>query len=232
MNKFMFLAGCLIGMTILAAAGQARCLEEEGGYVTVHFHQTPGVGDFNTHPAIDLNGKNLSAAEVKQLRKLIEDADFFDLKSSPPQSPIPPDPMVGYDLTVDMDGRTNTIWVQDSDVGKSLKPLIDWLTARVKAVEEKQSAFRVEFAKSGGIAGLRFPPLTIDGTRLSAQDARKLAQLIAEVRFFDRPEDYPAHGADLFWYTITVEMNGKLHSVSYEDPPTELKPLIDWLSGR
>jgi len=133
MKKLMYLAAGLVGIALLAAAGQARCLPEERGYVTVHFHQTPGVGDFSTHLAVDLNGKNLSGAEVKQLRKLIEDASFFDLKSSPPQSPIPPDPSVGYDLTVDMDGRTHTIWVRDSDVSKSLKPLIDWLTAREKA---------------------------------------------------------------------------------------------------
>jgi hypothetical protein len=191
------------------------------------------VGDFNTHPAIDLNGTNLSASDMKKLRKLIEDANFFDLKSSPPQSPIPPDPAVGFDLTVDMDGRTNTIWLLDSDVSKSLRPLIDWLTARVKAVEEKQPSIHIEFAKSGGIAGLRFPPLMIDSAKLSAEDAHKLAELIAKVRFFDRPELYPAHGADLFCYTITVEMNGKRHSVSYDDVgPAELQPLIGWLATR
>jgi len=245
MNKLMILAASLVGMAVLAAAGQARCLEGEGGYVTVHFHQTPGVGDFSTHPAVDLSGKNLSADDVKKLRQMIEEANFFDLKSSPPQSPVPPDPIVGYDLTVDMDGRSHTIWVRDSDVSKSLKTMIDWLRARekpiggrdpiagpAKPVRDELPAIRVEFMKSGGIAGLHFPPMTIDSTKLSAQDARKLAQLIAEVRFFDRPQLYPAHGADLFVYTITVEQNGKRHSVSYDDAPAELKLLIDWLSSR
>jgi hypothetical protein len=231
MNKLLFLAGCLIGMAVLAAASPARCLPEDGGYVTVHFHKTPGVGDFNSHPAIDLDGANLSADEVKELRRLIGDANFFDLKSSPPQSPIPPDPTVGYELKVDVDGRTNSIWVREDDVTRSLRPLIGWLTARVKAVEDK-SALHVELAKSGGEAGLRFPPLTIDGAKLSAEDAETLARLIATVGFFDRPEQYPTHGADLFSYTISVEMSGRRHSVSYDDPPTELKPLIDWLSGR
>src|SRR5262249_44962447 len=142
------------------------------------------------------------------------------------QSPVPPDPSVGYDLTVDMDGRTHTIWVADFSVSKSLKPLIDWLKAREKP------ALRVEIQKSGGLAGRQFPPTTLESTNLSADDARKLAQLLAEVRFFDRPESYPAHGADLFWYTITVEQNGKRHSVSYDDAPEELKPLLDWLGGR
>jgi len=232
MNKLMVVAASLVGMALLAAVGQARCLEEEGGYVTVHFHQTPGVGDFNNHPAIDLSGKNLSAAEVKQLRKLIDAADFFNLISTPPLSPIPPDPPVGYDLTVDMDGRKHTIWVRDSDVSKSLRPLIDWLSARAKRDEDKASAIHMEVAKSGGLAGLRFSPLTIDSTKLSAEEARKLAQLIAEVRFFDRPAFYPAHGADLFVYTITVEQNGKRHSVSFDDTPEELKPLMDWLAGQ
>ena len=94
------------------------------------------------------------------------------------------------------------------------------------------TATRIEFVKSGGIAGLHLPLLSIDSAKLSAQDARKLAQLIEEVRFFDLAESYPAHGADLFVYTITVEQNGKRHSVSYDDAPAELKPLIDWLAGQ
>jgi len=171
-------------------------------------------------------GKNLSAEDVKKLRKLIEDADSFNLQSSPPQSPVPPDPSVGFDLTVDMDGRTNTIWVRDTDVSKSLTPLIDWLKAREKP------AIRIEIQKSGGIAGRIFPPTTLESSKLSADDARKLDQLLTDVRFFELPESYPAHGADLFGYTITVEQNGKRHSVSFDDTPEELKPLMDWLAGQ
>ncbi len=246
MKKLLSLAAGLVGAAVLAAAGRAGCLpDQDARYVKVHFHRTPGVGDFGDHPALDLDGKNLSADEVKQLCKMIEDANFFDLKSTPPLSPVPPDPLPGYDLAVEMDGRTHTVWLQDADVTKSLQPLIDWLDARVlvielhngqvvplQAREEEQPAVRVEIQKSGGIAGLNFPPTVIDGTTLSAEDAAKLAQLITDVRFFDRPELYPAHGADLFEYTITVELNGKRHSVSYDEEPAELKPLIDWLSGR
>ena len=246
MKKLLSLAAGLVGVVVLAAAGRGGCLpEQDAGYVKVHFKRTPGVNDFSSHPTVDLDGKNLSVEEAKQLRKLIEDAGFFDLKSTPPQSPVVPDPMSGYDLTVDMDGRTHTVWVADENVGKSLKPLIDLLTARMQMIEirnqlmvplrtreEEQPAVRVEFTQSGGIAGHIFPTTTIDGATLSAEDARKLVKLIAEVRFFDRPEQYPIHGADLYEYTITVELNGKRHSVSYDDEPAELKPLIDWLSSR
>jgi hypothetical protein len=247
MKKLMTLAAGLVGIVALAVAARGGCLpEQDGGYVKVHFARTPGVGDFNTHPAVDLDGKKLTAEEAKQLRKLIDDASFFDLSSSPTPPPYIPDPLAGYDLTVDMDGRTHHIWVMDSAVSKSLKPLVDWLTAREKALpvefdplrfpekalEEEQPAIHVKFTQSGGIAGVHFELANIDSTNLPADDAQKLAKILKDVRFFDLPEEYPTHGADLFEFTITVEMNGKRHTVSYSEDtvPAELKPLIDWLS--
>jgi hypothetical protein len=251
MKKLMSLAAGLVGIAALAVAAATGRGEDapigcgqppEPTTLKVHFARTPGVEDFTGFPAVDLDGSKLSADEVKELRKLIEDAHFFDLKSSPPVSPVVPDPPAGYDLTVEMDGRTNTIWVVDSDVSKSLQPLIHALTLRAKPwlemvpikalAEEEQPAIRIDFTKSGGIAGLHFPTTTIDSATLSAVDAQKLAKLIVDVRFFDLPELYPTHGADLFEYTITVELNGKRHTVSYDDEPAELKPLIDWLSSR
>ncbi|HVS38372.1 MAG TPA: protealysin inhibitor emfourin [Gemmataceae bacterium] len=247
MKKILFLAANLVGAMALAVAGRAGCLpEQDAGYVKVHFHRTPGVPDFNSHPAVDLDGKNMTADEAKALRKRIEDAGFFDLQSSPTPPPNIPDPPAGYDLTVDMDGRTHTIWVVDHDVSKTLKPLIDWLNDRAtlielhdklvvpaKAREEEQPAIRVEFAKSGGIAGLSFPPTVIDGATLSAADAHKLAKLIADARFFEQPERFPATEIpDGFSYTITVEMNGKRHTIHVAEDvvPMELAPLIDWIS--
>ena len=256
MKKLLSLAAGLVGMAVLAiGVGSGR---GDGGLVgcgdvpvpvpafKVHFQRTPGVGDFNLHRPVDLDGKNLSAEEAKQLRKMIEDAHFFDLKSTPPLSPVPPDPLAGYDLSVEMDGRTNSVWLVDGDVSKSLQPLIDWLAIRAsqledfrevhmvpaKAAAEKPPVIHIEFTQSGGIANLPVPATTIDSTTLSAQDAEKLAKLIADIRFFDLPEQYPTHGTDLFEFTITVEMNGKRHSVSYDEAPAELKPLLEWPVGQ
>ena len=57
MRNLMSLAAGLVGVVVLAAAARAGCLpEQDGGYVKARFARTPGVGDFNNHPAVDLDG--------------------------------------------------------------------------------------------------------------------------------------------------------------------------------
>ena len=121
--------------------------------------------------------------------------------------------------------------------GKLLRPLIDWLALRAKALTERakgRPVIRLTLTQSGGIANLQVPPLVIDGEALSDDAVRKLSEAITAARFFDLAEDYPTLGADLFAYTITVEMNGRSHTVSYSEDsvPAQLQPLLDWLSGR
>src|SRR5205823_428743 len=56
-------------------------------------------------------------------RKLIADAKFFELRSSMESENIP-DPHAGYNLKLEMDGKTHTIWVVDGDLTPSLKVLV------------------------------------------------------------------------------------------------------------
>jgi hypothetical protein len=194
----------------------------------VHLVRTRGVGDFNGFPDVDLDAKRLTAEEVRQLRKLIEDARFFELSSSPKPPPYVPDPLAGYDLTVEMGGRKHSIWVVDSAVTPSLRPLIQWLTDRAK------ETIQIEFTKSGGIAGFRWKT-TMNSNNLSTEDARKLRQLIADARFFKLPtENGETQVRDGFGYSITVEMDGKRHTVQVFDDtaPADLWPLLHWLSDR
>jgi hypothetical protein len=51
---------------------------------------------------------------------------------SPALPPCVPDPLAGYDLTVEMSGRNHAIWVTDADVTPPLRPLIQWLTDRAR----------------------------------------------------------------------------------------------------
>jgi hypothetical protein len=239
MTKVLFAALGLFGMALLAAAaapGDSRPGPERTEKITVHFSRTRGVGDFDGFPDVNLDATALSAEESRQLRRLIADAHFFELTSSPTPPPHIPDPPAGYDLTVSVDGRTHAIWVTDGDVGPALRPLIDWLTqrARLKATAAVEQPVRVVFTKSGGIAG-RHWTTTADSSALSAEDARKLRQLIADARFFDLPERFPpTEVRDGFGYSITVEMDGKRHTVdvSEEQVPARLQPLVDWLSAR
>jgi hypothetical protein len=136
MKKFLFLVASLVGVVVLAASGRAAGLPQQPAHsLKVHFLQTPGVGDFREHPAVDLDGDTLSPDEVQQLGRLIEEAHFFELHSTPPLSLVPPDPLVGYDLTVESDGRAQTIWVACNDVSPALQRLIDWLRARERPIE-------------------------------------------------------------------------------------------------
>jgi hypothetical protein len=221
-------AGTLPGGMVIFDPSCSIARPDKVKTLKVHFARTRGVGDFNGFPDVDLDAKRLTAEERHLLRKLIANARFFDLSSSPKPPPYVPDPLAGYDLTVEMDGHKHSIWIVDSDVNKSLRPLIDWLTDRAK------KTIQINFTKSGGIAGFHWTG-TINSNNLSAEDARKLRQLIADARFFKLPaENGETHVLDGFGYSITVEMDGKRHTVQVFDDtaPTDLWPLIHWLSDR
>ena len=77
---------------------------------------------------------------------------------------------------------------------------------------------RVIFQSEGGIA--HFPglsrPVTIDGDQLPEQARAELRQLIEAARLFAQPAQggSPARGAaDYRQYTITVEADGRSHTV-------------------
>jgi hypothetical protein len=92
--------------------------------VTIRVVRTPGVGDFGPRREWTLDSTKLSTIEHLRLRVLIDSASFFELRSSPLPLGIP-DPPAGYQVTVTLKGRSNTIWVRDADVSKDLRRLID-----------------------------------------------------------------------------------------------------------
>ncbi len=82
---------------------------------------------------------------------------------------------------------------------------------------------RVIFQSEGGIA--HFPglsrPVTIDGDQLPAPAAAELRQLIDAARLFEQPATIgsAARGAaDYRQYTITVEADGRRHTVRLVEP--------------
>jgi hypothetical protein len=102
------------------------------------------------------------------------------------------------------------------------------------AVPDTAARIKVRFTKSGGIAGFRFEA-RIDSKVLSAEDARQLRKLIDSAHFFDLPATFPDSGIrDGFGYAITVEVNGRCHTVTVDEGsvPDKLSPLIEWLSKR
>ena len=82
---------------------------------------------------------------------------------------------------------------------------------------------RVIFQSEGGIA--HFPglsrPVTIEGDQLPEPAAEELRQLIEAARLFDQPAQVGSAApgaADYRQYTITVEADGRSHTVRLTEP--------------
>jgi Emfourin len=98
---------------------------------------------------------------------------------------------------------------------------------------------RIQFKTEGGLAA--FPglstPLTIERSALSAAEAQTLQRLVEDARFFALPAQVgasPRGAADMRHYTITVEENGRNHTVRVVEPVTnpDLQRLLDYLQAQ
>ena len=98
----------------------------------------------------------------------------------------------------------------------------------------EESAIFIQFKRTGGFAGLCVAT-DLDPDSLPAARAGAIRQMIREAGFFDLPAVFPAlsQGADRFQYNLTIEDNGKRHSVEIhdtEDLPGSLKQLLKVLT--
>lgn len=93
---------------------------------------------------------------------------------------------------------------------------------------------RVRFERTGGFAGLR-TSATIDSDSLTPEDERDLDRMIEAAGFFELPGEItpPAHVRDQFVYRITVEKEGRRHTVVVDEAaaPATLRPLIGSLTS-
>jgi hypothetical protein len=91
---------------------------------------------------------------------------------------------------------------------------------------------QIHFERTGGFAGLR-KAVSLDTESLPPEGGKKLQEMIDAAGFFDLPTKFPVpkKGADYFQYSITVELEGKKHTVQVADPfvPDNLRPLIQYL---
>jgi hypothetical protein len=90
----------------------------------------------------------------------------------------------------------------------------------------------IQFERTGGFAGMR-KAVTLNTESLPQEEGRKLKEMIDVAGFFDLPAKFPLpkKGADFFQYSITVESEGKKHTIEVSDPavPATLRPLIQYL---
>lgn len=96
----------------------------------------------------------------------------------------------------------------------------------------KEYDTRVRFERSGGVAGMR-TATTIDSKSLPREEAAHLRDLINQAGFFGLPEEILGPPRpDEFRYVITINIDGKQHTVRTTDTaaPAPLRPLIEWLN--
>ncbi len=88
---------------------------------------------------------------------------------------------------------------------------------------------RIEIERSGGFAGMRMHT-TIDTETLPSEQAKELESLVDASSFFELPATVstPPSGADRFNYKISIEAEGKKHTVETSDEvaPDSLQPLL------
>jgi len=92
---------------------------------------------------------------------------------------------------------------------------------------------RIIYERSGGFAGLTLT-VELDTASLPPDEAHDVQKMIEEAGFFTLPASIPALTcvADAFQYVVTVEAEGKQHTVRTIDTaiPDALLPLIEYLT--
>jgi hypothetical protein len=91
---------------------------------------------------------------------------------------------------------------------------------------------RIVIERTGGVANLR-RTATIDLAALPPDEAAAWERLVRESDFFNQPATFPnPPGADAFQYRVTVEADGKEHTVRVPEgqAPPRLAPLIERLN--
>ena len=94
---------------------------------------------------------------------------------------------------------------------------------------------RIVYRREGGFAhmpGLS-QPLELDTRGLGAEQARRLEELVAGADLFARPraEPAPSRSADIYSYTLTVQVGRRRRTLRLHDPIDEpaLQALLSYL---
>ncbi len=90
-------------------------LEQSGGFAGLLITKT-----IDTH--------DLSSAEARQLEQWVKESNFFQLTSIVEASPQPD--RFGYTLSIEMEGRTHSIEVSETNMPEKVRSIIAWMQSR------------------------------------------------------------------------------------------------------
>ncbi len=82
---------------------------------------------------------------------------------------------------------------------------------------------RIYFKRSGGFAGMQLRA-NLDTASLSDEEAETIEQMLADINFFDLPNEPGAiGGADRFFYELKVVSGEEEHTVCFTDDEPSVK---------
>lgn len=91
----------------------------------------------------------------------------------------------------------------------------------------------ISLERTGGFAGISRTQ-TVDIATTSPEIGQQLVTLLTEIDFFNLPIyiQSPSPRPDRFYYSLTVEENGKKHTVSFAETAVspQLKAILDLLN--
>ena len=91
----------------------------------IYFERSGGFAGMTS--SIEIDSDSLSTDEAEKLARLIDDSDFFEIGSEDVEKGNLPD-QFQYKLTIEKNGREQTLELTDSSIPDSLRPLIQYLS--------------------------------------------------------------------------------------------------------
>jgi hypothetical protein len=119
------LAGCGANAEPPGTLEQTHTATSAGDTVRVHFERSGGFGGLLL--TVTIESDTLSVDEQQQLRRLIDEADFFNLPAELSDSSGAVDQFV-YKVVVESADRSHSVQTTEAAAPTTLQPLLDWLT--------------------------------------------------------------------------------------------------------
>lgn len=123
------------GILVSGCATHQKRDTEEGEPLKITFEQSGGIAGLRFDTTLETAG--LPPEDAQKLRRMVDDADFFNL---PPRivSPRPQPDRFQYKLKVQESNRQHTVTVSEEALPASLAPLVKWLGEEARrAMREK-----------------------------------------------------------------------------------------------
>ena len=95
----------------------------------IDFERTGGFAGIRVAITVDVDA--LPNPDAAALRKLVTDADFFNLTETRAGKAIPDG--FQYSITIERDGQQRTVQVTDASIPDKLRPLVDDLSLRARS---------------------------------------------------------------------------------------------------